>query len=181
MQDTPYGLCHCGCGERTALARKNDSGRGYIKGEPKRFRAGHFAAKSRIFWLEEDHGYSTPCWVWKRNKTLNGYAQRVATSKQSGTNYVHIQNYVAKYGPVPEGLDLDHLCRVRACVNPDHLEAVTRRENIRRSAKTILNEDKAAEIRRLGAEGAKIKELAARFGISDTLAGDVRSGKRWAA
>ncbi len=35
-------------------------------------------------------------------------------------------------GPIPEGLELDHLCRVRHCVNPDHLEAVTHRENIRR-------------------------------------------------
>lgn len=39
-------------------------------------------------------------------------------------------------GPIPEGLDLDHLCRVRQCVNPDHLEPVTARENLMRSPLT---------------------------------------------
>ncbi len=40
--------------------------------------------------------------------------------------------YALKYGEVPPGLDLDHLCRVPSCVNPDHLEAVTRKENVLR-------------------------------------------------
>jgi hypothetical protein len=41
--------------------------------------------------------------------------------------------YELHVGPIPEGLDLDHLCRVRACCNPDHLEPVTRSENLRRA------------------------------------------------
>ena len=46
----------------------------------------------------------------------------------------HRWAYEDKVGPIPEGLDIDHLCRVRACVNPGHLEPVTRAENIRRAA-----------------------------------------------
>ena len=42
----------------------------------------------------------------------------------------HIFAYVRQYGPVPEGLEIDHKCRVRSCVNPDHLRVVTRRENV---------------------------------------------------
>lgn len=45
----------------------------------------------------------------------------------------HRKVYAAARGPIPAGLTLDHLCRVKACVNPDHLEPVTRAENVRRS------------------------------------------------
>lgn len=51
---------------------------------------------------------------------------------QEGTTLVHRILYEVKHGPVPEGLECDHLCRVRHCVNPDHIEPVTKRENQRR-------------------------------------------------
>ncbi len=60
------------------------------------------------------------CWIWQ-------LAQR-GTSRMA-----HILSYRTFRGPVPAGLELDHLCRVRSCVNPDHLEAVTPRVNTRRS------------------------------------------------
>ncbi len=47
-------------------------------------------------------------------------------------NLAHRRVYELLRGPIPEGLTLDHLCRERSCVNPDHLEPVTFRENIRR-------------------------------------------------
>lgn len=45
----------------------------------------------------------------------------------------HRVAYEIHVGPIPDGLEIDHLCRVRCCVNPDHLEPVTHRENMRRS------------------------------------------------
>ncbi len=46
--------------------------------------------------------------------------------------YAHRVAYEQTVGPVPSGLELDHRCRIRCCVNPAHLEAVTRQENVRR-------------------------------------------------
>lgn len=71
----------------------------------------------------------TRCWVWDACKTKNGYGRLTYRYK----NWLaHVFAYVLTKGSVPGELELDHLCRVRACVNPDHLEPVTRAENIRR-------------------------------------------------
>lgn len=76
------------------------------------------------------------CFVWMGGKTLGGYgvfADLTARSAESKT-MAHRWSYEHHVGPIPDGLDIDHLCRNRACVNPEHLEPVTRQENIRRAA-----------------------------------------------
>lgn len=70
------------------------------------------------------------CWLWTGYKHADGYG----LVKVDGKNRLaHRVVYEMLVGPVPEGLELDHLCRVRACVNPDHVEPVTHAENMRRS------------------------------------------------
>lgn len=72
----------------------------------------------------------TGCWLWTASKNKGGYGQvGVAAGKPALAHRVAYQTLV---GPIPEGLELDHLCRVRNCCNPDHLEPVTRQENARR-------------------------------------------------
>jgi len=71
----------------------------------------------------------TDCWIWTGYK--NGGYGRFKTAS-GGSVYAHRASYEFHVGPVPEGLYLDHLCRNRACINPDHLEPVTTEENIRR-------------------------------------------------
>jgi hypothetical protein len=62
------------------------------------------------------------CWLWQRSIDRAGYAR-------IGARYMHREVYELHCGPIPAGLHLDHLCRVRHCVNPDHLEPVTQAEN----------------------------------------------------
>ena len=73
------------------------------------------------------------CWLWSGNKNSNGYG---LVSIDGKTVQVHRYAYEVLVGPIPDGLTIDHLCRVRLCVNPDHLEVVTLGENIRRALKT---------------------------------------------
>ena len=72
------------------------------------------------------------CILWLGEIDPNGYGTH---NRRSKTFKAHKFSYELYKGPVPKGLELDHLCRVRSCVNPDHLEPVTKAENIRRSHK----------------------------------------------
>ena len=73
---------------------------------------------------------ATGCWLWTGAVARNGYGQ-VGIDKR--TRSAHRVSYETFVGPIPRGLQLDHLCRVRRCINPAHLEPVTRDENQARS------------------------------------------------
>lgn len=79
------------------------------------------------FWskVEEDGD----CWIWHGSRTADGYGIFYFNARSV---MAHRWSYENFYGSIPEGLQIDHLCRVRSCVRPEHLEAVTSRENRRR-------------------------------------------------
>ena len=68
------------------------------------------------------------CWIWTSTKS-HGYGALTIEKKPV---YAHRFSYQHFKGPIPKGREIDHLCRNRLCVNPDHLEAVTKKENILR-------------------------------------------------
>ena len=70
------------------------------------------------------------CWLWTGTVTGAGYGHVYVGGHRY--EYVHRLAYQEAVGPIPEGLELDHLCRNHACLNPAHLEPVTHRENLRR-------------------------------------------------
>lgn len=71
------------------------------------------------------------CWLWKGYVAPNGYGQVGMTSPRR-VAYAHRVAYELLVGPIPADKQLDHLCRVRRCVRPDHLEAVDQRTNLLR-------------------------------------------------
>lgn len=111
----PTGLCLCGCGNPVPLARSTDSAKGHVKGRPVRYLSNHHHRGTTNYVVDTETG----CWVFAGKLNPKGYGP-------------HRRVYVQKRGPVPPGLELDHTCRNRACINPDHLEPVSHAENVRR-------------------------------------------------
>src|SRR5688572_4834490 len=86
-----------------------------------------FIAKVDVSWPDE-------CWPWNAGLTAAGYGLIGLGGREAGLAYAHRVAFEFAYGPIPEGLHIDHLCRNRWCVNPSHLAAVTQGENNRRAS-----------------------------------------------
>lgn len=72
---------------------------------------------------------SSECWLWTGALNWRGYGQFHWEGRRGGA---HIFSYLTFVGDIGAGYEIDHVCRVRNCVRPDHLEAVTHRENLMR-------------------------------------------------
>lgn len=77
---------------------------------------------------EVDRGYTTPCWIWTRGLDKSGYGQRGRKGKWT---FTHRAAYIEAFGDPPEGWVVHHACDQKDCLNPNHLEAMSRAEHIR--------------------------------------------------
>lgn len=175
MQDKPIpvGYCQCGCGQATKIAAVSNKVRGMVRGQPLNFVHGHNARKAPgPEYVVNENG----CWVWQKCIARdNGYGRKGAGGS-GRTMPAHRWYYEQAKGSVPDGMELDHLCRNRACVNPDHLEAVSHAANCQRGSWSRLT---AQAVRHIRASSATHAELARTYGVTPTTIIHVRKRKTW--
>jgi hypothetical protein len=80
------------------------------------------------------------CWLWEGAVSKLGYGRIAFEGK---AKFAHRVAFTTLVGEVPDGMELDHLCKVRSCVNPYHLEPVTRLENMKRSGAFVYRQQRS--------------------------------------
>lgn len=171
----PSGLCMCGCGELAPLAQLTNRRLGNIRGKPQRYIFGHQLRKSPVEFTVEDRGHKTPCHIWQRSCNDEGYG-----SKWDGKRLrpAHVLAWESEHGPVPAGMELDHLCRVHSCIRPDHLEPVTSMVNAQRGASAKLTPADVRIIRSL-AGSMTLEAIGRRFGVQKSIVSKIILRKVW--
>lgn len=88
--------------------------------------------------------FTETCWLWTGATLGRGYGVLGRGGAGAGNILAHRASYELFIGPIPDGLTIDHLCRVKLCVRPEHLEAVSNRENNLRAPESIISRHLAA-------------------------------------
>lgn len=114
------------------------------------------------------------CWEWTRARMKKtGYG---VTAEGKRTFLAHRVSYEQARGPIPAGMQLDHLCRNRGCINPEHLEVVSQVENLRRGAGTKLTAEDVALVR---SSSKSTYVLGRKLGIDPSHLSKIRRGLAW--
>ena len=124
-QETMF--CKCGCGKIASIAKVTNRKRGHAAGLPVSYIVGHNIKKmgkpiEDCVMPEPNSG----CHFWIAHLSSTGYGTRYYLGKE---RLAHRLMYENEHGKIHDGMTIDHLCRVRSCVNPKHMEVVTRGEN----------------------------------------------------
>ena len=138
---------------------------------------------------------TTGCWEWQGSKR-SGYGRMIIGSRTDGTRKTvstHRLSYELNYGEIPQGMEICHKCDNPCCINPDHLFAGTRQDNIddrerkgrnnppkgEKHAKAKLTERDVIDIRNKRAAGKSFGKLAKEYGVHKKTIQNAVSGKSW--
>ena len=200
-EQTVEGICACGCGRLTPLAKQTRSWLGHIRGQPVRFMHGHGRRKLRtrsdsvaMFWAKVDQT-TTPdgCWPGLSGlQTQEGYRLIRIDGRRMRAHRVA---WILTHGPIPlPWLVVMHTCDNPPCCNPAHLELKDSHQNNEdrdckdrqargeRHGMARLNPTKVQEIRALyqrGVRGRGYVALAKQFGLARTTVSAIVLGKTW--
>jgi hypothetical protein len=116
------------------------------------------------------------CWEWIGLKHANGYGKKQFHDK---TWLAHRWLWSQLFGPIPDGLVIDHVCQNPGCVNPHHLRVVTQAENVRSGLTTLLTDGDVKEIRKLHEAGWFNDNIAAKFNVHVSTISSLLVGKSW--
>lgn len=119
---------------------------------------------------------SSPCIVGIGEKTRLGYIRL-----WNGGNRIlaHRAEFIKKIGVIPEGLEIDHLCHNRSCINILHLKLATHKENSRRRVNSKLTIEQVEKIRIMLLNGMSLKKIADIFKVSKQMIWLIAKGKQW--
>ncbi len=166
--DYRVGYCRCGCGQRTNPHNRKP-------GEVRVYRNGHASRKMQSVHVDSGSG----CWIWMKGLHRNGYGEASTDDGTRIKKQAHRMVWEWVHGEVPEGKELDHICRNRPCVNPAHLRVVTRAENTQCGLAAKLNPEKVRLVRDLHIQGLSERKIAKAVGVSRGTARSVIIGHTW--
>lgn len=199
--EIPYGYCHCGCGQKTSIAKQSYKSKGVVNGQPMRFIAHHnvrvqLPVEER-FWMKVNKSQGEErCWLWTAYKNESGYGQ----IRVGGKAYLaHRFAWQLINGEIPEGLHVLHNCPDGdnpACVNPKHMFLGTQIDNNldmklkgrarqghvlgEQHHKAKLTADKVKHIRERHAAGdISLRQIGRDMGVSDSAIRGVINKKTW--
>lgn len=194
----PGGLCVCGCGQKTSIAKHTCQQYGHVKGQPVRFIVGHYArVQPRPSFTERFWQFVTPCstdecWPWKGNTNKTGYGYM---SVHDRNELSHRVSYELHNGPIPDGLWVLHRCDNPPCCNPYHLFLGTDADNVadmmakgrhgytgsrgESNAFAKLTEADVALIRALYSQGMERREIGEQFDVAQNTVNRVIRRESW--
>jgi hypothetical protein len=133
MQEIPHGYCQCGCGEKTRIAKWNNTPKGWVSGRSLRFVNGHNNSVKREtdikdrFWSKVAIKGADECWEWKASRYPGGYGK---FSIKDRYQQAHRLAWRLSNGEIPSGQNILHKCDNPPCVNPNHLFLGTQTDNM---------------------------------------------------
>lgn len=132
-----------------------------------RYVKGHHTSEvpaNASWYTVEDRGYETPCWIWRRRVSKTGHPLLNIPGVQHYPAYRHL--YEERHGKLPKSKVVHHLCAVKRCVNPSHMEPLSKGEHRIVHAVMDMEKKKAEAISLLKYHGFNAKDLSRYFHVS---------------